>query len=145
VRRSLTVTLTGEALLASMMMCTSACATRASVVAASTYGGASVYRSATAHVELPPDRAFNPAAKMLLERGDIEITDLKEAENRCRAVSGAHTITLRVIESSGGRSRISILVGGGDDSDASQVLADDLISRICARLGTTCVFGTGES
>lgn len=109
-------------------------------MAASTHGRASVYRSATAYVELAPDQAFNPAVKMLLERGDVEITDLKEAENRCRAVSGHHTITLRVIESAEGRSRISILVGGGDDPEGSQVLADDLIWRICARLGTKCEF-----
>ena len=113
-------------------------------MAASTHGRASVYRSETAYVELAPDQAFNPAVKMLLERGDIEITDLKEAENRCRAVSGHHTITLRVIESGDGRSRISILVGGGDDPDASRDLADDLIWRICARLGTKCDFRADE-
>ena len=37
------------------------CATGTSAVAASTHGSASVYRSATAYVQLAPDQAFNRA------------------------------------------------------------------------------------
>ena len=50
------------------------------------------------HVQLAPDQAFNPAVKILLERGDIEITDLKEHDNRCRAVAGDRKLTFRVVE-----------------------------------------------
>lgn len=144
-KRSLTLALAGGVLLLWMTMWTLACATRASAVAASTYARASVYRSATAYVQLAPDQAFNPAVEMLLARGDIKITELEEAVKRCGAVSGDLRITLRVIESGDGRSRISIVVGGGNDPNENQDLADDLIWRICARLGTTCVFGTDES
>jgi len=121
------------------------CATGTSAVAASTHGSASVYRSATAYVQLAPEQAFNPAVKMLLERGDIEITDLKEANNRCSAVEGDHRLTFRVIESGGGRSRLSMLVGGGDDPDANQELADTLIQAICGRLPAACELGVGGS
>ena len=116
-----------------------------SAVAASTHRSASVYRSATAYVQLEPDQAFNRAVKMLLERGDIEITDLKEANNRCSAVEGDHRLTFRVIESGGGRSRLSMLVGGGDDPDANQELADTLIQAICGRLPTACELGVDGS
>lgn len=114
------------------------CAASTSALAASTHGKASVYGSASAYVRLAPDRAFNPAVKMLLERGDIEITNLKEVDNRCKAVSGDRTLTFRVIESSDGRSRLSLLVGGGNDPEANQVLADDLMGAICKRLEVTC-------
>jgi hypothetical protein len=120
------------------------CATGTSAVAASTHGSASVYRSATAYVRLVPDQAFNPAVKMLLERGDIEITELKEVNNRCKAVAGDRTLTFRVIESGAGRSRLSMLVGGGDDPDANQELADSLMEQICGRLGVACDFGADE-
>ena len=143
-KRSLTVTLAAGAL-GVVVMWSSACATGASAVTASTYARASVYRSATAHVLLPPEQAFKPVVEMLLARGDIKITELDEADTRCSAVSGDHKLTLRVIESGDGRSRISILVGGGDDPNENQDLADDLIWRICARLGTACDIGTGES
>ena len=114
------------------------CATGTSALAASTHGTASLYRSATAYVSLPPERAFNPAVKMLLERGDIQITDLKEADNRCKAVAGDRTLTFRVIESSDGRSRLSLLVGGGSDPEGNQALADELMRAICRRLEVTC-------
>jgi hypothetical protein len=131
-------------MIAIVAIVTYGCATGTSAVAASTHGSASVYRSATAYVQLAPDQAFNPAVKLLLERGDIEITDLKEANNRCSAVEGDHRLTFRVIESVGGRSRLSMLVGGGDDREANQELADELIRRICARLPTPCEFGAVE-
>ena len=139
-KRSRVLTPAVSALVAVVAIVAHGCATGTSTVAASTHGKSSVYRSATAYVELAPDRAFNPAVKMLLERGDIEITDLKEANNRCKAVEGDRKLTFRVIESSGGRSRLSMLVGGGDDPDANQALADDMIRRICARLPVPCEF-----
>jgi hypothetical protein len=112
-------------------------------MAGSTYGKVSVYRSATAYVRLAPDQVFNPVVEMLLERGDIKITDLKEASNRCRAVTGDRELTLRVIESGTGRSRLSVLVGGGDDPDANQELADTLMQQICGRLTVECEPGSG--
>ena len=118
------------------------CATGTSAIAASTHGKASVYRSATAYVQLAPEQAFNPVAKMLLEWGDIEITDLDEAAFSCKAVAGDRRLTFRVIESSGGRSRLSMLVGGGDDPEANQELAEELLQRICASLSVKCEFGT---
>jgi len=114
------------------------CATGTAVQAASTYGKASIYRSASAHVQLAPADAFEPAVEILKEREDIEITDVREADNRCEAVAGDRELTLRVIESGAGRSRLSMLVGGGDDPDANEKLADELISEICGGLGVPC-------
>ena len=131
------------ALAAAIAIATSGCAAGTSAVAASTHGRASVYRSATAYVQLAPDQAFNHAVKMLLERGDIEITDLTEANNRCKAIAGDRKLTFRVIESANGRSRLSMLVGGGDDPDANQELADKLMGQICGRLEVACESGTG--
>jgi len=87
---------------------------------------------------LAPGKAFKPAVKMLLERGDIEVTDLNEANNRCKAVVGDRTLTFRVIESGEGRSRMSILIGGGDGTEANQQLADALMQQICGRLEVAC-------
>jgi hypothetical protein len=143
VKRSLVLTPAVGTLVAAIAIGLCGCATGTSAVAASTHGKASVYRSATAYVELAPDKAFNPAVKMLLERGDIEITDLKEANNRCKAVAGDRTLTFRVIESGTGRSRLSVLVGGGDNPDANQELADRLMQQICGRLEVACESGTG--
>jgi len=142
-KRSLILIPAVVALVAAIAIATCGCATGTSAVAASTHGRASVYRSATAYVQLAPDKAFNPAVKMLLERGDIEITDLKEADNRCKAIAGERGLTFRVIESGDGRSRLSMLVGGGDDPDANQELADRLMHQICGRLGVACESGTG--
>lgn len=114
------------------------CATGASAAGASVSSASSVYGSASAYVQLPPDQAFNPAVKMLLERGDIEITDLKEANNRCKAVAGDHKLTFRVIESGAGRSRLSMLVGGGYDPVSNQEMADELLDTICRRLSVAC-------
>ena len=141
---SLVLTPASGALAAAMVIGFCGCATGTSAVAASTHGRASVYRSATAYVQLAPEQAFDPAVKMLLERGDIEITDLKEANNRCTAVEGDHKLTFRVIESGDGRSRLSMLVGGGDNPDANQELADDVIRKICAHLPVPCEFGAVE-
>jgi len=126
-----------------VVLWSSACATGTSAAAASTYGRTSVYRSATAYVELAPDQTFNSAVRMLLERGDIEITDLKEANNRFKAVAGDRKLTVRVIESGTGRSRLSVLVGGGDDPNRNQELADRLMQQICGRLEVACESGTG--
>lgn len=114
------------------------CATGTSAVAASTHGRTSLYRSASAYVQLAPEDAFEPAVKLLLEREDIEITDLKEANSRCKAVAGDRKLTLRVIESGEGLSRLSLLVGGGNDPDSNQQLADGLMHEICGRLGVAC-------
>ena len=130
--------LAGGILLLWMTMWTSACATGASTFAASTHGRASVYGSATAYVRLAPDEAFNPAVEFLLGRGDIEITELKEAENRCKAVIGDHKLTFRVIDAANRQSRMSLLVGGGRVSDANQELADTLMEQICGCLTAAC-------
>lgn len=114
------------------------CAARTSALAASTYGKSSGYRSATAYVEMAPDRVFNSAVGMLLERGDFEITDLKEADKRCTAASGDYRLTLRVLESGHNRSRLSVLIVGGDDPMANQKLADELTRKTCARLPMPC-------
>jgi hypothetical protein len=143
-RRTLEIVVFGG-LAAAMSGGSFGCAAGATSAAASTYGSASLYRSATAYVQLAPDKAFNPAVKMLLERGDIEITDLKEADNRCKAVAGDRKLTFRVIESVAGRSRLSILVGGGNDPDANQNLADSLMQTICSRLSVACEFVPGTS
>jgi hypothetical protein len=143
VKRTLVLTPAAGALVTAIAIGACGCATGTSTVAASTHGRASVYRSATAYVQLEPDKAFNPAVKMLLERGDIEITDLKETNNRCKAVAGDRKLTFRVIESANGRSRLSMLVGGGDDPDANQELADRMMQQICARLAVACESGTG--
>lgn len=103
-----------------------------------TYQKGSVYRSATAYVALAPEEVFNPAVKLLLERGDIDITKLKESESRCSAVVGNHKLTLRVVEAGPGRSRLSMLVGGGHDPEANQEMADELVRRICSRLSVQC-------
>ena len=119
------------------------CATGTSAVAASTHRKASLHRSASAHVQLAPDDAFVPAAELLLEREDIEITDLNQARNQCKAVAGDRKLTFRVIESGAGGSRLSMLVGGGHDPEANQELADELVKEICGRLGVACESGTG--
>ena len=116
----------------------SACATGTSAAAASTYGRTSVYRSATAYVQIAPDQAFKAVVEMLLAQGDIKITELEEADARCSAVSGDNKLTLRVIESGEGRSRMSILIGGGDATEANQQLADALMQQICGRLDVAC-------
>jgi hypothetical protein len=126
------------ALLVAVAIGACGCAAGSSAVATSTYGKASVYRSATAYVELAPEDAFEPAVGLLLEREDIEITDLKEAENSCTAVAENRRLTLRVIESTPGRSRLSVMVGGGNDGDANDLLAKDLLVAICGRLRSAC-------
>ena len=126
------------ALLMAVVIGACGCAINVSAVGASTYQKGSVYRSATAYVELTPEDAFEPAVKLLLEREDIEITKLEEAENRCSAVAGNHKLTLRVVEADPGRSRLSLLVGGGRDAEANQGVANELMMRICLRLGAGC-------
>jgi len=127
--------------LVSVALWSSACATGTSAVAASTYGRTSVYRSATASVRLTPDRAFDSAVKTLLERGDIQITELKEADRRCRAVSGDRKLTFKVVDVGSGRSRMSMVVGGGRDPDANQDLADGLIGAVCGHFPVACEKG----
>jgi len=131
------------ALVAAIAFGACGCATGTSAVAASTHRKASLHRSASAHVQLAPDDAFVPAAELLLEREDIEITDLNQARNQCKAVAGDRKLTFRVIESGAGGSRLSMLVGGGHDPEANQELADELVKEICGRLGVACESGTG--
>lgn len=126
------------ALLIATALAACGCATGTSAVAGTTYQKSSVYRSATARVALAPEDAFNPAVKLLLERGDINITKLKESENRCSAIVGSHKLTFRVIEAGPGRSRLSLMVGGGHDPAANQDLADELVRGICSRLSVQC-------
>ena len=113
-------------------------------MAASAYGKGSVYRSASATVQLAPDRVFNPGVKMLLERGDIEITDLKEHDNRCRAIAGDRKLTFKVVDAGAGRSRLSMVVGGGHDAEANQELAKVLVTAICSRLSVACEVQTSS-
>lgn len=96
-------------------------------------------------MQLAPDQAFNPAVKILLERGDIEITDLKEHDNRCRAVAGDRKLTFKVVDTGTGRSRLSMVVGGGNDPEANQDFADNLMHAICGRLPVSCEHGPPAS
>jgi hypothetical protein len=107
-------------------------------MAASTHGTSSLYRSSSATVRLAPEDVFEPAVKLLLDRDDIEITSLEEAGNRCKAISGDSKLTLRVVDVDGERSRLSLLVGAGDDPAANQDLAESLMHDICARLAAAC-------
>ncbi|MEE4274070.1 MAG: hypothetical protein V2I67_20500 [Thermoanaerobaculales bacterium] len=117
---------------------TTGCAMGTSAVGASTYQKASIYRSAAATVDLGPEDAFEAAVKLLLERDDIEITELEEDANRCSARAGDQTLTLRIIEVGSERTRLSLLVGGGRDTESNQDLADEMIAEVCARLGSAC-------
>jgi hypothetical protein len=122
---------------------TCGCATGTSTMAASTHAKSSLYRSASATVRLTPEHTFEPAVTLLLERDDIEITVLTEADNRCQAIAGSRKLTLRVIKVDDERSRLSLLVGSGDDPEANQELAEILIQDICARLEAACERGAG--
>jgi hypothetical protein len=126
------------AVVVAILLSASGCATGTSAAVASTYGKASVYRSATAYVDLAPGDAFKPAVELLLGRKDIKITDLVEANTRCTAIMGDRSLTFRVVESGPDRCRLSILVGGGDNPEANQELADQLMQNICRHLGAAC-------
>lgn len=145
VKRSPAIPLAGGALLATMALWISACMTGTSTLAASTHRKASVYRSATGYVRLPADQVFNAVVRMLLERGDIELTDLKEAENRFRAVAAGRKLSFRVIESTNEKSRLSLLVGGGDDPETNQEIAERLMQQICGRLEVPCEAEPGST
>lgn len=114
------------------------CAMGTSAVGASTYQKASTYRSAAATVDLSPEDVFEAGVKLLLEREDIEITEREEGANRCSARAGDHTLTLRVTEVGPGRTRLSLLVGGGRDAEANQHLADAMLDEVCALLDKAC-------
>ena len=114
------------------------CATRTSTMAASTHAAASTYRSATAYVELSPEDAFETATRTLLDRDDLEVTALDEVGRRCTASMGAHTVTTRVIESTPVRSRLTVTVGGGDDTVSNESLATALLRDVCKRLPVPC-------
>ena len=114
------------------------CAMGSSAVGASTYQKSTVYRSAAATVDLGPEDAFEAAVKLLLERDDIEITELEEGANRCTARAGDHKLTLRVTAVGPGRTRLSMLVGGGRDTESNQTLADEIVEEVCARFAKKC-------
>jgi len=107
-------------------------------MAALTHAAASTYRSATAYVELSPEDAFEASTRMLLDRDDLEITALDEAGRRCTASMGAHTVTVRVIESTPVRSRLTVTVGGGDEPASNESLATALVRDVCKRLPVPC-------
>ena len=139
--RPLTLVL-GSALVVSVAIAGCGCATGASSVAASTYAKASAYGSASAYVRLEPQEAFDSAVKLLLEREDIKIIGLTETDSRCTAAAGDRNLTFRVIESSPGRSRLSMMVGGGSDSGGNEAWAAALLQQICGRLSAACDFKT---
>jgi hypothetical protein len=120
------------------------CSTGTSLVAASAYRKASVYGTSKAYVEMAPEDAFQPGVAILAELEDTEITALDEDSTRCTAAHGDRVLTFRVFESREGLSRLSLLVGGGDDANANQELADRLMQEICGRLGTECETGSGS-
>jgi hypothetical protein len=107
-------------------------------MAASTHAAASTYRSATAYVALSPDDAFETAARILLDRNDLEITALDDVVRRCTADMGTNTVTVRVIESSPGRSRLTVSVGGGDEPGSNESLATAVLRDVCERLSVPC-------
>lgn len=108
------------------------------MVAASAYRKASVYGTATAYVRLAPGDAFERAVEILAELEDIEITARDEVSTRCTAVAGNRALTFRVFESDVGRSRLSLLVGGGDDPVANEEMANRLMQEICGHLDAAC-------
>jgi hypothetical protein len=114
------------------------CALGGATGAASTSGAASRYRTASVLVAVEPEKAFKSAVTVLLERGDVEITNLTESKNRCRAAVGRQKLSLRVLESGPDRSRLSLMVGGGDDPSTNLELAEDLLQAICDGLPVSC-------
>jgi len=119
------------------------CATGTSTVAASAYRKAAVYGTSKAYVRTAPEDAFKDGVRVLGELADTEITALDEKSTRCAAVHGDRVLTFRVFESGDGMSRLSLLVGGGDDSVANQELADRLMREICRRLDVACESSNG--
>jgi hypothetical protein len=116
------------------------CATGTSTIAASAYRKASVYGTSKSYVQMAPEDAFKPGVAILAELEDTEITALDKDSTRCTAAHRDRVLTFRVFESGDGRSRLSLLVGGGDDADANQELADRLMHEICGRLRVACEF-----
>lgn len=114
------------------------CAAASSLVATSAYQKASVYGTSKAYVHMAPGEAFEPAVAVLAELEGVEITAIDEASHRCTADQGDLVATFRVFEAGEGRSRLSLLVGGGDDAAANQELADRLIQRICGGFPEGC-------
>ena len=114
------------------------CAAGSSLVAASAYRKASVYGTSKAYVQMPSAEAFKSGAAVLAELENVEITAMDEDSTRCAATQGDRVATFRVFEAAEGRSRLSLLVGGGEDADANQELADQLMRNICERLDTGC-------
>jgi hypothetical protein len=114
------------------------CSAGTSSVAASAYRKAAAYGSSKAYVQMVPEDAFDPGVAMLSQLEDAEITALDEDFTRCTATFGDRALTFRVFESGEGRSRLSLLVGGGDDAVANQELADQLMKKICKHLEAAC-------
>ena len=114
------------------------CAAGTSTVAASAYRKAAAYGTSKSYVQMAPEDAFDPGVAILSQLEGAEITALDENFTRCTATFGDRVLTFRVFESGEGRSRLSLLVGGGDDAVANQELADQLMKKICKHLEAAC-------
>jgi hypothetical protein len=128
----------GAGLVAALTVGSFGCAAGTSTVAASAYRKAAVYGTSKAYVQMAPEDAFKPGMAILAELEDTKITALDEDSTRCTAAHGDRMLTFRVFVSGDGRSRLSLLVGGGDDAVANQELADQLMKKICEQLDATC-------
>lgn len=128
----------GAGLVAALTVGSFGCAAGTSTVAASAYRKAAVYGTSKAYVQMVPEDAFDPGVAILSQLEDAEITALDEDFARCTATFGDRVLTFRVFESGDGRSRLSLLVGGGADADANQELADQLMKKICEHLEAAC-------
>jgi hypothetical protein len=127
-----------SALVVEVAIASCGCVTGSSLVAASAYRKASVYGTSTAYVRMEPKDAFTSGVAVLAAIEDVEVTAMDEDSTRCAAAHGDLVATFRVFEAGEGRSRLSLLVGGGYDADANQELADRLIQRICGRFPEGC-------
>jgi hypothetical protein len=125
-------------IVAAVTMATTGCLTATSMVASSAYRKASVYGTSNAYVPVVPEVAFERGVAALAGLEDVEITAVDEVTTRCTADQGDRVLTFRVFESTSGRSRLSLLVGGGDDADTNQRLADELMEKICGRFSGGC-------
>jgi hypothetical protein len=137
--------LAGGGLVAAATLGSFGCAAGTSTVAASAYRKAAVYGTSKAYVQMVPEDAFDLGVATLSQLEDAEITALDEDFARCTATFGDRVLTFRVFESGEGRSRLSLLVGGGDDPDSNQELANRLMGEICRQLGVQCESGGGAS
>jgi hypothetical protein len=85
-----------------------------------------------------PDDAFAAAANLVRDRDDLGETAFDEAGRRWTGDMRTHTVTVRVIESTPGRSRVTVTVGGGNDPVTNESLAAELLRDVCARFPVPC-------